>query len=322
MGEAYTYAVARIRALESSLFSNNTIDQLIAVPDYDGCIKFLLDKGWGNADIAPTGEAILKAEQDKVWQEVKELGIPLDKFEVLFLPKEYHNLKAAIKEMYTSETHANIFYDDTKIPGHEMVEIVREKNFGKLPGNMQDAAAEAYESFMHTRDGQLCDIIVDRACLEAIYKAGKESSDQIIKDYADDTVAVADIKIAVRCQKTKKPIDFMRRAMADCGSISVNQLANAALNGMESIIEYLQGTIYKEGAEALKVSQSAFERWCDDRIIQTIKPQKYNTFTVGPVIAYVIARQTEIKTVRVILSGKQNLLPDESIRERVREMYV
>ena len=69
-------------------------------------------------------------------------------------------------------------------------------------------------------------------------------------------------------------------------------------------------------------SASAFERWCDNRIIETISPQKYNAFTIGPIIAYVIARQNEIKTVRIILSGKQNDLPEESIRERVREMYV
>ena len=31
MSEQYTYAVARIRALEVSLFSNSTIDQLIAM---------------------------------------------------------------------------------------------------------------------------------------------------------------------------------------------------------------------------------------------------------------------------------------------------
>ena len=77
-----------------------------------------------------------------------------------------------------------------------------------------------------------------------------------------------------------------------------------------------------EGAQALLESPSAFERWCDNRIIQTISPQKYNAFTIGPVIAYVIARQNEIKTVRIILSGKLNDLPDDSIRERVREMYV
>ena len=88
-------------------------------------------------------------------------------------------------------------------------------------------------------------------------------------------------------------------------------------NAVQSI-----GTAYAEGADALAESPSAFERWCDNRIIQTISPEKYHAFTIGPVIAYVIARQNEIKTVRIILSGKQNELPDDSIRERVREMYV
>ena len=39
-------------------------------------------------------------------------------------------------------------------------------------------------------------------------------------------------------------------------------------------------------------------------------------------VAYQLARENEIKTVRIILTGKQNEFPDEAIRERVREMYV
>ena len=110
--------------------------------------------------------------------------------------------------------------------------------------------------------------------------------------------------------------------MAECDSVSVDKLAKAALAGADALRDYLLGTVYAEGAEALAESPSAFERWCDNRIIETISPQKYNAFTIGPVIAYVIARQNEIKTVRIILSGKRSDLPDDSIRERVREMYV
>ena len=237
-------------------------------------------------------------------------------------PKLYHNLKAAIKEVCTEEKNRHIFYEDVSIPGSVMLEIVKERDFGKLPAHMQNAAQEAYETLLHTRDGQLCDVIIDKAALDAIYQAGKASDVAIIRDYAESTVAVADIKIAVRSQKTAKSIEFMKRAMAECASVSVDQLSKAALAGADSISEYLLGTAYAEGAEALRTSPSAFERWCDNRIIQTISPQKYNAFTIGPVIAYVIARQNEIKTVRIILSGKLNELPDDSIRERVREMYV
>lgn len=41
MSEQYTYAVARIRALEVSLFSDSTIDQLIACQSYDQAIAVL-----------------------------------------------------------------------------------------------------------------------------------------------------------------------------------------------------------------------------------------------------------------------------------------
>lgn len=47
MAEQYTYAVARIRALEVALFSNSTIDQLIACQNYKQCLQFLEEKGWG-----------------------------------------------------------------------------------------------------------------------------------------------------------------------------------------------------------------------------------------------------------------------------------
>lgn len=322
MSEQYTYAVARIRALEVSLFSNSTVDQLIACADYGQCIQFLQERGWGDSDTPADAEAILTREEKKIWEVVRELSVDMDKFDVLSYPKLFHNLKAAIKEVCTEEENRHIFYEDVSIPGKVMLEIVREKDFGKLPHNMQAAAEEAYETLLHTRDGQLCDIIIDRAALEAVYEAGQQAKDDIIRDYAESTVGVADIKIAVRSQKTAKSLEFMKRAMAECESINVDQLAKAALAGMDAIRDYLSGTAYAEGAEALAESPSAFERWCDNRIIQTISPQKYNAFTIGPVIAYVIARQNEIKTVRIILSGKLNDLPDDSIRERVREMYV
>jgi V/A-type H+-transporting ATPase subunit C len=99
-------------------------------------------------------------------------------------------------------------------------------------------------------------------------------------------------------------------------------LSAAALEGMDSIYQYLTTTVYADAVEALKESPSAFERWCDNLIIKHIRPQKYNPFTVSPLAAYILARENEIKTVRILLSGKRNDISDGSIRERLREMYV
>lgn len=318
----YTYAVARIRALETSLFSGADIERLLACQDEDQCLQFLSEKGWGDGTGSMDASAMFNREEEKTWEVIYDVAPDLSVFDVLTYPKLYHNLKAAIKEVCTEIENSNIFYDDCSIPGKEMLQIVQNKEFSRLPGNMSVTAQEAYETLLHTRDGQLCDVIVDRAALDAIYEAGKKSEDEIIRNYAESTVAIADIKIAVRSQKTAKSIDFMKRAMSPCESIHTDQLAKAAAGGMDAIREYLSGTIYAGGAQALEESPSAFERWCDNRMMETIKPQKYNSFSVGPLVAYVIARENEIKTVRIILTGKQNDFPDEAIRERIRDMYV
>lgn len=65
MSEQYTYAVARIRALEVSLFSNSTIDQLIACQNYEQCIQFLEEKGWGDSETSGNAEAMLTEKKKR-----------------------------------------------------------------------------------------------------------------------------------------------------------------------------------------------------------------------------------------------------------------
>ena len=43
-----------------------------------------------------------------------------------------------------------------------MFALVQNKEFDKLPGNMPATAREAFDTLLHTRDGQLCDIIIDQ----------------------------------------------------------------------------------------------------------------------------------------------------------------
>lgn len=319
----YTYAVARIRALEVSLLTNAVIEQLLACKSAEQALQLLVEKGWGDLTAGTLdADEVLNKEEEKMWQTIREVAPDMHVFDVLSLPKLYHNLKAAIKEVCTEVENKNIFYDDCEIPGEEMFALVQNKEFDKLPGNMPVTAREAFDTLLHTRDGQLCDLIIDHATLEAMLEAGKKSGEKIIEEYAQTAVAIADIKIAVRSQKTGKNAEFMKKAMVNCSEINVDQLTQAALAGAEEIAQYLEGTSYREGADALRISPSAFERWCDNKMTDSMRSQKYESFSVGPLLAYLLARQNEIKTVRIILTGKQNEFPDEAIRERIREMYV
>lgn len=66
MADKYIYAVARIRALEMSLFSQAVIEQLIAQKTYADCLQFLGEKGWGDTEAGVRdAETILNRELEK-----------------------------------------------------------------------------------------------------------------------------------------------------------------------------------------------------------------------------------------------------------------
>lgn len=317
----YVYAVARIRSKELSLFSKAILEQLLACKSYEDCIRLLTEKGWGRSG-EDTAEELLAEEREKTWNLIGELVEDMSVFNVFLYGNDYHNLKAAIKQVYRNQEFPNIYISHGTISPELIYKSVKEHDFSLLPEDMRECAEEAYQVQLHTGDGQLCDIIVDKASLEAIYKKAKESKDELYIGYAELKVAAANINIAIRGRKTGKGIEFFKRAMAECDSLDIKKLALCAAGSVEEIYEYLENTVYAEAVQAIKKSPSEFERWCDDVIIEHIRPQKSNSFTVAPLAAYILARENEIKSVRILLSGKLNDLSDDSIRERLRLTYV
>ena len=113
--QEYTYAVARIRAKEVSLFSKSVIEQLLTCKTEQQCLQFLSEKGWGDADTPMEAEAILTREREKTWELMKELADDMSVFDVLSYPDLFQNLKAAVKAAVSGLEHLDIFVQDTAI---------------------------------------------------------------------------------------------------------------------------------------------------------------------------------------------------------------
>ncbi len=317
----YIYAVARIRSKELELLDKSSFDQLLACKSHEDCLRFLEDRGWGKGN-GETAEQMLKAEREKTWELIHELVKDISVFDTFLYGNDYHNLKAAIKEVYVNQEIPGIYILSGTVKPDIIKRAVKEHDFSNLPEHMRLCAEEAYQVQMHTGDSQLCDIIIDKAALETIYEKANASGNGLLSEYAELKVAVSDINIAIRSFKTGKSREFMDRAVAGCKSLDRKELIDAALEGEEAIYAYLERTVYSDAVQAIEESASAFERWCDNLIIRHIRPQKYNSFGLSPLAAYILARENEIKSVRILLSGKLNELPENSIRERLREMYV
>ena len=318
--KSYIYAVSRIRYAELRLLDGSVFDRLTEAKDVDECIAILAEKGFGGESREP--ESMLACEKSRLWELIAELVPDMSVFDVFRIQNDFSNLKAAIKESAFDQDIPGIYSQEAVTDPEIIKQAVRERRYKDLPLGMAEIAETCHELFLRTGDGQLCDIMIDRAAMEALTKAAEETREPVLMDYARLTVGAMDIKIAVRAMLTGKGEDFLLRALAACDALDIGLLIRASISGMEALYSYLSNTEFKDAVPELRRSLAAFEKYCDDLIIMSLGPQKWNSFGLGPIAAYILARETEIRSVRILLTAKQNGFSAESIKERMRRCYV
>lgn len=313
------YQVTRIKANEVNLLDNKVIDQLMESKTEDAMKRILKDHGY-NVDDDNTD--ILTNEEEKMWQFINELGIDMKDFSTLIVERDFHNLKVEIKSAYTDTEVSDLYQKYGLIDIKTIQDAVKEKDFSILPEYIQEYAREAFDILFKTGDGQIADSIIDKGALSAMHYFSKKSDLQILKEYASLKTAIANIKIAIRGTRTNKDRAFFERFMQETDLLNVSSLIKASIIGEDEIYSYLEITDFKDGIDLIKTDFASFERWCDNKLIETIKKEKYNSFTLSPVVAYIIAKQMEIKNVGILLIAKRNEFSNEEISKRMRDMYV
>lgn len=322
MAEEYIYAVSRIHANESHLLSFADIEQLLSCKTYDEAIKMLVDKGFGGNEAFDDYEELLSFENARTWRFIAELFDDLSVFDVLILPNDFHNLKASIKCVCTDTAPEKVFVSGGTLNAMDIYNAVLKQDYSAIPIFMKKPAIEACDALLKLRDGQLCDVIIDRAQLSAMLEASKKCDCDVIENYADLYVAQSNVKTAVRAIQTNKQSDFFDMALCPCKTLDITKLKNAALEGMDSLCDYLLTTEFEKAVEFLNKSPFEFEKFCDNYVMDSIKSQKYNSFGLAPAAAYILARENEIKALRIVLCAKKNSLNENYVRERLRNMYV
>lgn len=317
----FVFQVARIRGLENSLLTKENFIEMSHLKSKDAVLSFLREKNIGNENDRNI-ESILLSERKNLWDLIDELVPDKELFKVFRMSNDYHNIKACIKEFILGANVENIYITDAIINVDIIKESIKNNNFNLLPDDIANGLKDIIDLFLKTKDSQLLDVMIDKMSLDAIYREGKNSTFPFIRDYVETFVNVSDIKIAVRAAQMKKSRDFLEKALSPCENLQINKLIDAAVSSIDDVSAYLEVTDYADAATAIKKSNTEFEKWCDDIIISKIQDMKYESFGIGPICAYIIAKENEIKMINIIYTCISNGFSEETILERMRMTYV
>lgn len=317
----YLFAVASVRALENSLLTRSDLEQLINAESYEKAVTLLNEKGY-NIPSGGNYSKTLDVELNGAWDYIKKAAPEAEALNAFIIKNDFQNLKAILKAEAMGHSADDYFVKPCAFDAEKLKKAVSERRFDELPECAAGCAEKALELLSTTGRAQLCDTVIDTAALEAILCYAKSSNDDVLINYAEEYCVATNIKTAYRAVKTGKNSVYLDMAIANCEKLKKADFVNAAADGMEEFCDYLTNTGFSDYRAELEKGGSAFEKYCDDKLLEIVKKAKMTAFGISPLAAYYCAKETEVKCLRVILSAKQSHVSTDVIRERMRELYV
>lgn len=318
----YTFAVAKIRELENELITQAILDRLIEAENENEVISTVLSRSKfevnGDRDLTE----FFKSETLDAWETVSSLAPDSSEIKSLTVLNDFHNVKAALKALVMKDEVEKLYLFPTAVDTETFFENVRDKRYYELPKYIRQATENGYSVLIDTVDGQLLDSYIDSEAMKTLKRLAEKSNSEMFKKYTEFFISVTDIKIAYRGARADKGEKFFLDSLCESDSLDIETLVSEALKGEQSLLTYIENSVYKEAAEKLKISLMCFEKYIDDGLTDITEQAKTDSFSVDPLFAYYHAKQTDIKNVRIILTCKQNSIEQRFIRERLRKTYV
>lgn len=319
----------RLRVMEKELLKSENFIRASETETLEDALRSLSDTVYNkyiNKISSPTEyEYILKEELTRFYDELFDISPSKIPIRLINLKYFYHNLKVLIKEDIGKKDLKDLYmnigdfdlkeYRDALVKGNK-----RNKNIELI-----QRVEEIYEE---KKDPQLIDIYLDNAYFTELLELAEESQVDLFIEYAKNLIDFTNIRTLLRAKKQEKDVEFLRQIIIEGGNVRKEtylDLLNREVSSDTDVFKKLE--IYKYIKEALdsfkeRGNLSDFEREMDNYFIDLIKDVKYITYGPEVIFANVLAKEMEIKNLRIILVSKLNGLDSEFIREKLRDTYV
>ncbi|WP_027632343.1 V-type ATP synthase subunit C [Clostridium hydrogeniformans] len=328
----YTQAVARLRVLETRLLNKIKIERMIDSSSALEALKVLQETEYGNlmgnVKRAEDYDDLLREELKRVISLAYEITPEKSFVDIMTLKYDYHNLKVLLKAKALKSDLDHLLMEMGTVPLEKLKLSIVSENLKELPDTMREAIEKAQSDFKESMDPQVIDIILDRYLYKDILRTAEDTEFDFIKDYVKNNIDFINIKTYIRLKQQKKEAKFFKEVFLQGGNLKEEVFIKNYEDSLENFIPKLSSLksfeAVKSGLEDYLVSGrlSFFEKVTEDYLMKEAKKAKYIHFGPEPIVSYIIAKETEIKVLRIIMVGKINGLSPDAIRERLRDVYV
>ena len=328
--EEYSFVCGFMAAREKYFLTREKLEKMINGKNADEALRVLLELNYGNEDeevAAIEFESLLSRELENTYSFILPFVPEPAYFDIFRYPSDYHNVKTLLKAEFLGIDAHTYLMGTGSIPTDELIDMVHGREYDSMREEMSKGILDALEEYNLSLDPQAIDLILDKACYMDMSILVLKLNCEYLNGYLALRIGLINLITFVRIRMMNKPIEFFSKVYIENGivpkAIFEEGFNDSFHEFSESIDAYgLQNLLIEsEFNESDTVNIAVLEKLCDNFLMSYISEAKYITYGKEPLIAYIAAKEIEIKTVRIIMAGKLSGLSPELIRDRIRDTY-
>lgn len=325
----FARAVGTIRVLETSLLNRQAMTRLLDASDTEELYKHLSDTDYGRHLAGPDDihefEGFLAKELDRVLDVLRRMSPDIKWIDLFSRRYDFHNLKMVIKARELAEDPASVLGPCGIVDKSVLQEAAREKNYDKLPDEIKNAALLIESQLEAGANIQMVDILADCALYGYLCRetAGDIFLGGLVRIYCD----LINLKTFLRIRNIGGSLALLKESLLPAGELDHRRFTGAFDTGLEEFSQSLSATSYAYVVTAgigdfiKDKTFSTLEKLSDNYILEFLAQSKTVAFGKEPLVNYLLLKENEMKTLRILLVGKLNHLPIPDIKERLRNLH-
>jgi V/A-type H+-transporting ATPase subunit C len=328
----YAFAVGLVRALEVKLLNQQAVNRLLDAGDIHTLKRELGETEYHHL---PSVTPDLRDFEPELHQGLKctyELMAAIapepETINLLRLRYDFLNLKAAYKAKYYGESAETALSDLGVVDKEQLLQIVEQDDFNRLPLGLADIVAQVIDRLGPEPEGAAVDMMFDKVGYGFLYQEALRNKLFFLQGLFKQYIDLTNLKIWLRLKKREADRRLLEESLLDNGLIEKPRWLDLYELGANELSGKLAHTPYaKLIAEGVPRYQQQgtvthLERLIDNYLLEYVKQARLTSMGPEPLIAYIWAKENEVKILRNILVGKLNGLPAEVIKERLPAAYV
>lgn len=319
-----------VRVYEKSLLTPDYFERLIAAQNTEE-VKLILqettyDKYLDEMKNKNIEDVLFLSLQD-AYEQIFSISPDTKLNEYISLRYTYHNIKLNFKENITDTDLSDLYFSITPISNRAIDYAISSGESQRLPEPYLESINEARTAYKEFNDLYSIDVILDRRYLTHLRLLADEIGDEQLVEYTKRFIDYRNIITLLRGMNQNRTRNFMNAVLSSSGSIPKTELIELGHEQYRDAIQYYEKTHLDKIVQQLditdgQISTAQLETLIDDAIMMQMHVGKRTASGPLPILAYIHAKETEVKNIRVIYFAKGKKMSIEEIKERMRLNYV